>query len=185
MPQWARSVLTHSDKGFCCVDAVWLLIWCLAGKSLFPRFGLSKECVAFSSPLEKRKGLRARVPQCTSWRARRYGTWPESLSDTWLPRLRGLSAQGCTLKRLKTNEDAATRREKVSSNERGYSRISATRNRSRFGALGGFSDQSVGFVDTVICPSLVTSRSPPERKPSCDEAGSVGNIRVQRVTSLA
>lgn len=91
--------------------------------------------------------------------------------------------QGCTLKRLKTNEDEATRREKVSPNERGYSRISATRNRSRL--LGVFSDQrSVGFVDTVICPSLVTSRSPPERKPSCDEAGSVGNIRVQRVTSL-
>lgn len=118
VPQWASSVLTHSDKGFCCVDAVWLLIWCLAGKSLFPRFGLSKECVAFSSPLEKRKGLRARVPQCTSWRARRYGTWPESLSDTWLPRRRGLSAQGCTLKRLTTNEDAATRREKVFPNER-------------------------------------------------------------------
>lgn len=49
-----------------------------------------------------------------------------------------------------------------------------------------FSDQrSVGFVDTVICPSLVTSRSPPERKPSCDEAASVGNIRVQRATSPA
>lgn len=48
------------------------------------------------------------------------------------------------------------------------------------------SDQrSGGFVDTLVCPSLVASRSPPERKLSCDEAGSVGNIRVQKVTSLA
>lgn len=31
--------------------------------------------------------------------------------------------------------------------------------------------RSIGFVDTVICPSLVTSRSPSRKeKPSCDEA---------------
>lgn len=87
MSQWASSVLTHSDKHFCCIGAVWLLIWRLAENRYSPDW-TQRGVEHF---LHHWKGLAVRLPQCTSWQAQHYGTWPESLNDTWLPRLQGFT----------------------------------------------------------------------------------------------